>query len=84
MYDRHNEHLVSPADSAVVRFRHILRDEARRLAAGERVKFAFSTHPTELITAASGIIPETEHWNVLVPTNVSVPGAESAEAVATS
>jgi phthalate 4,5-dioxygenase len=85
MYDRHNEHLVSPADSAVVRFRHVLRDEARRLAAGERVKFAFSSHPTELITAASGIIPENEHWNVLVPTNVSnvlVPTSVSAPGTA--
>lgn len=72
MYDRHNEHLVSPADAAVVRFRHLLRDEARRVAAGERVKFAFSTHPTNLVTAASGVIPTGEHWNVLVPTNLAV------------
>jgi hypothetical protein len=72
MYDRHNEHLVSPADAAVVRFRHILRDEARRLANGDRVKYAWSTLPTEQITSASGLVPAGEPWNVLVPTNLGL------------
>jgi phthalate 4,5-dioxygenase len=72
MYDRHNEHLVSPADAAVVRFRHILRDEARRLANGERVKYAWSTLPTEQITSASGLVPPGEPWNVLVPGNLGL------------
>jgi phthalate 4,5-dioxygenase len=80
MYDRHNEHLVSPADAAVVRFRHILRDEHRRLAAGERVRYAFSTLPTEQITSASGLVPEGEAWNVLVPGNLGLSDDARVEA----
>ena len=69
IYDRHNEHLVSPADAAVVRFRHILRDEARRVARGERVRYAFGTLPTETIEAGSGIVPDGHAWHELVPGN---------------
>ena len=69
-YDRHNEHLVSPADAAVVRFRHILRDEARRVARGERVRYAFGAVPTEDIAAGSGIVPDGHHWHELVPGNL--------------
>ncbi len=76
MYDRHNEHLVSPADAAVVRFRHILRDEWRRIEAGQPVRYAFPTVPTEGITAGSGIVPVDHHWHELVPGNrESVDGA---------
>jgi hypothetical protein len=70
-YDRHNEHLVSPADAAVVRFRHILRDEARRVARGERVRYAFGTVPTEDIAAGSGIVPDGHHWHELVAGNLA-------------
>jgi phthalate 4,5-dioxygenase len=75
MYDRHNEHLVSPADAAVVRFRHILRDEWRRIDSGQRVRYAFPTVPTEGIKAGSGIVPASQHWHELVPGNLEAEGA---------
>lgn len=34
LFDRPNEHPVAPADAAIVRYRHLLREEAARIAAG--------------------------------------------------
>lgn len=70
MFDRHNEHLVSPADAAVVRYRHLLREEARRVAAGERARFAHADFPTAQIEAGSGIVPDGVPWRELVPGNL--------------
>jgi phthalate 4,5-dioxygenase len=69
--DRENEHLVSPADAAVLRFRLLLKQEAARVAQGQRARFAWPSLDTAKIEAGSGIVPDDTPWRDLVPGNQS-------------
>jgi phthalate 4,5-dioxygenase len=69
MFDRHNEHLVSPADSGIVRYRHLLRDELRRAANGLEPRFVAPNIDTAKVEAGSGILPREVPWAELVPGN---------------
>jgi phthalate 4,5-dioxygenase oxygenase subunit len=75
MFDRHNEHLVSPADSGIVRYRHLLREEVRRMADGRAALFVGSTIDNAKIEAGSGILPPGVPWSELVPGNKVVEDA---------
>jgi phthalate 4,5-dioxygenase oxygenase subunit len=69
--DRANEHLVAPADAAVLRFRLLLKQEAARVAQGQPAKFTRPALDTAKIEAGSGIIPDEFPWRDLVPGNQS-------------
>lgn len=69
MFDRHNEHLVSPADAGIVRYRHLLREDIRRVERGEDAQFVVSGAGSGKVTAGSGILPPGVPWNELVPNN---------------
>jgi phthalate 4,5-dioxygenase len=69
MFDRHNEHLVSPADAGIVRYRHLLRDEIRRVAEGKDARFTAPSIDTAKVEAGSGILPPGVPWAELVPGN---------------
>lgn len=68
--DRHNEHPVAPADAAIVRYRHLLRQEAERVAAGGRGRFADSGAEAAHVRSGSGIVPEGADWHELVAGNL--------------
>lgn len=74
MFDRHNEHLVSPADAGIVRYRHLLREDIRRVERGEDARFVVSGVEAGKVTAGSGIMPPGAPWNELVPNNHVIEG----------
>lgn len=69
MFDRHNEHLVSPADAGIVRYRHLLRRQLRRMAEGSDPEFLDAAIETTKIEAGSGLLPPGAPWSELVPGN---------------
>jgi hypothetical protein len=69
LFDRHNEHPVAFAGAAIVRYRHLLRQEADRIASGQQAHFAHSGFDCATVLSGSGILPDGQGWHELVAGN---------------
>ena len=80
-YSRATEHLV-PADAAIARLRHLLRETARRLEAGEAPLGLGDGYDYRRITAASAVIDADSDWQDLVAGNAGIRDAAPSPAKA--